>query len=171
VGGLHRIRSALGGLLATALALALMPAVADALPQGFSDRVVYRGLDAPTASAVAPHGVRFVGEKDGVIVRYDGPGDTTPRMVADLSDKVMSAYDRGLEAIALDPGYPERPYLYVSYTYDGSIGGPFPKWGTAGSGRDDRCLPGDPDPGLPDGGGGGHPGAHPVLPQPDPAAA
>jgi glucose/arabinose dehydrogenase len=156
VGGLHRIRSGLGGLLAISLALALTPAGADALPQGFSDRVVYRGLDAPTAIAIAPHGVRFVGEKDGVIVRYDGPGDTTPRMVADLSDKVMSAYDRGLEAIALDPGYPERPYLYASYTYDGSIGGPFPKWGTAGSGREDRCVPATgpnppPDPGLEDG--------------------
>ena len=82
-----------------------MPAAATALPPGFGDRVVHRGLTAPTAVALAPDGRRFVSEKDGTIQVFDSPTDTTPRQVADLSYKVMSAYDRGLEQIVLDPGH------------------------------------------------------------------
>ena len=117
-----RIRAALVGVSTTLLLAALIPAAAGALPPGFSDRIMHRGLTAPTSIAIAPNGNRFVSEKDGTIEIFDGRHDTSPRLVADLSDKVMSAYDRGLEQIVLDPGYPARPYLYASYTYDAPIG-------------------------------------------------
>jgi hypothetical protein len=33
-----------------------------------------------------------------------------------------------LFAIALDPGFPANPYVYVLYTYDAPIGGSAPRW-------------------------------------------
>ena len=34
--------------------------------------------------------------------------------------------------MALDPGFPTRPYVYLLYTYDAAIGGTAPRWGTDG---------------------------------------
>jgi glucose/arabinose dehydrogenase len=152
VGGIHRTRSALLGTLATLSLVALLPAAATALPPGFGDRVVHRGLTAPTAVALAPDGRRFVSEKDGTIQVFDSPTDTTPRQVADLSYKVMSAYDRGLEQIVLDPGYPQRPYLYASYTYNARIGDEPQAWPIPeqpeGDTIEDRCRGSYPEPDL-----------------------
>jgi glucose/arabinose dehydrogenase len=46
-----------------------------------------------------------------------------------------------LHSLALHPNFPATPYVYVLYTYDGVIGGPAPRWGTAGA-TSDPC----PDP-------------------------
>ena len=37
-------------------------------------------------------------------------------MIADLRTEVHSFYERGLLAMALDPAFPQRPYIYVSYS-------------------------------------------------------
>ena len=109
-------------------------------------------LEAPTAVALAPDGRRFVSEKDGTIQVFDSPTDTTPRQVADLSFKVMSAYDRGLEQIVLDPGYPQRPYLYASYTYNARIDAEPQAWPIPeqpeGDTIEDRCRGSYPEPDL-----------------------
>ena len=34
--------------------------------------------------------------------------------------------------MALDPDFPTRPYIYVSYAYDAEIGGTAPRWGAPG---------------------------------------
>jgi glucose/arabinose dehydrogenase len=138
-------------LLALALACAVAaPATGTGLPPGFSDHVVHGGLNEPTAVAVGSDGTTFVAERQGTIQRYDGPGDRSPTQVADLTTEVMSYSQRGLLAMALDPDYPRKPYLYVGYTYDAPLGGTAPTYGTAGV-RDDPCLPGDPDPTFEDG--------------------
>ena len=71
-------------------------------------------------------------EKSGRIKVFASLTATSSTLFADLSTKVYNSWDRGLLGLALDPGFPTKPYLYVLYTYDGTIGGTAPKWGTPG---------------------------------------
>ena len=111
--------------LAVVLALALglpMPAKASELPERFDEQVVYSGLTEPTAVRFSPDGRVFVAEKSGVIKVFADLDDPTPTLFADLGEEVHNFWDRGLLGLALDPGFPAEPYLYVLYTYD-------PHWG------------------------------------------
>ncbi|MGH9367102.1 MAG: PQQ-dependent sugar dehydrogenase, partial [Thermoanaerobaculia bacterium] len=124
-----RLRLAAGFLCLSAAAAA---APAQTLPAGFRDSVVFSGLTMPTAVAFSPDGRVFVAEKSGIIKVFASLTATSPTVFADLSTKVYSYWDRGLLGLALDPGFPTKPYVYVLYAYDGDIGGAAPKWGTAG---------------------------------------
>ncbi|GAB3814851.1 PQQ-dependent sugar dehydrogenase [Micromonospora zhanjiangensis] len=101
-------------------------------PAGFTEQVVLSGLTRPTKLLFAPDGRVFVGQKNGVIKVYDSLADTTATVVADLSSEVYDYEDLGLIGLAVPPDFPANPYLYVSYTYDGRIGGPAPVY-------NDRC--------------------------------
>ena len=114
---------------------------AAALPTGFVDDVVLGGLSKPTAVRFSPDGRIFVAEKSGIIKVFDNLTDSSPTVFADLRTKVHNYWDRGLLSLALDPGFPGRPYVYVLYTYDGAIGGGAPAWGLPGA-TSDGC----PDP-------------------------
>ncbi|MEA2305887.1 MAG: hypothetical protein QOH43_3167 [Solirubrobacteraceae bacterium] len=111
---------------------------------GFAERVAFSGLTEPTAVRFSPDGRVFVAEKSGLIKVFDGLGDTTPTVFADLRTKVHNFWDRGLLGLALDPQFPARPFVYVLYTYDAAIGGTAPRWGTAGA-TSDGC-PSPPGP-------------------------
>ena len=106
--------------------------VAGPLPAGFEETVVFSGLKQPTAVAFSPDGRVFVAEKSGNIQVFASLTATTPTIFANLSNNVFNGWDRGLLGLALDPGFPATPYVYVLYTYDGDIGGAAPKWGTPG---------------------------------------
>ena len=108
------------------------PGAAGALPSGFSETVVFTSLTQPTAVRFSPDGRVFVAEKSGLIKVFDGLTDTTPTVFADLSTNVYNFWDRGLLGLALDPGFPSRPYVYVLYAHDAAIGGTAPRWGTPG---------------------------------------
>ena len=73
-------------------------------------------------------------EKNGRIKVFDNLADTTPTLFADLSTNVYNFWDRGLLGLALDPGFPVQPYVYVLYAYDHELGSsaPAPRWGTPG---------------------------------------
>lgn len=105
-----------------------------ALPSGFQETVVLTGLTNPTAVQFAPDGRVFVAEKRGVIKVFDSLTDTTPDVFADLNVNVHNFWDRGLLGMALDPGFPAEPYVYVLYTYDHVLGSSAaaPRWGTPG---------------------------------------
>jgi glucose/arabinose dehydrogenase len=124
-------------LAAAVLALA-SPAVAPAAtyPAGFSEQTVFSGLTNPTAVRFSPDGRVFVAEKSGLIKVFDSLTDTQPDVFADLRTEVHNFWDRGLLGLALDPGFPNTPYVYVLYTYDAAIGGAAPRWGTAGATSD-----------------------------------
>ncbi len=110
-------------------------AVASAvLPLGFQDTVALSGLDTPTAVRFSPDGRIFVAEKTGVIKVFESLSDPTPGVFADLSTNVYNYWDRGLLGLALAPGFPANPYVYVLYTYDHELhsADPAPKWGTPG---------------------------------------
>ena len=125
-----------GRRLASVSALALLitllssPAArAAVLPTGFQDTQVWGGLTNPTNVEFAPDGHIFVAEKSGLVKVFDSQTDPTPDVFADLRTNVHDFWDRGLLGLAVDPGFPARPYVYVLYTYDAPIGGAPPTWG------------------------------------------
>src|SRR4051794_19026773 len=106
-------------------------ATALALPAGFADTVAFSGLTAPTAVRFSPDGRVFVAEKSGLIKVFSSVTATTPTVFADLRPEVDNYWDRGILGLALDPGFPTTPYVYVSYAYDAPIGGTSPLWNDA----------------------------------------
>ncbi|MGF1663458.1 MAG: LamG-like jellyroll fold domain-containing protein [Kineosporiaceae bacterium] len=130
------------GIVAIEGAVAAPPA--QAVPAGFQDQVLWTGFTAPTEIAFAPDGAVFVAEKSGLVHRFDDLADTTRQQVADLRTAVHNWADRGLLGLAVDPEFgPDRPYLYVQYTYDHVLGdpAPAPRWGTAGETFDSCPTP------------------------------
>ncbi|MEU3627890.1 PQQ-dependent sugar dehydrogenase [Amycolatopsis coloradensis] len=115
------------GALAVAL-VAAAPAQA-AVPAGFTDTVAIGGLSSPTTAAFAPDGRVFIAEKSGLVKVFDSLSDTTPTVFADLRPQTQDFWDRGLLGLAVDPAFPARPYVYVSYTLDAVPGGTPPRWG------------------------------------------
>ncbi len=88
-----------------------------ALPGGFSSETVASGLYTPIAFDFAPGNRIYVAEKFGhVRVVINGVAERTP--FVDISNQVNTYNDRGLVAIAVDPQFPTRPYIYVGYAYD-----------------------------------------------------
>src|SRR5919109_1216123 len=75
----------------TLVAVAAGPSTASAsTPAGFSDSVVFSGLDAPTAIRFSPDGRVFVAEQSGLIKVYDSLRDKTPTVFADLRTQVYN---------------------------------------------------------------------------------
>ena len=109
------------------------PAAAGPPPSGFTERVVMSGLASPTKLVFAPDGRILVAQKNGVIKIFDNLSDTTPTVFADLSTQVFTYGDLGLLGLAVPPDFPATPWVYVSYTYDGRIGGSAPTY-------NDRCA-------------------------------
>ncbi len=119
------------------------------VPTGFADEALLTGLDHPMAIVFAPNGNVFVAEKRGVINFYTDINDQTPTVFADLNTNVHNYWDRGLMGLAVDPGYPAKPNVYVLYAYNHVLGDsahPAPRWPSAdalvppGSKYDDRCT-------------------------------
>ncbi|TCC64536.1 PKD domain-containing protein [Kribbella pittospori] len=142
--GLRRWVAAACVLLLVPLATIESASAVAQVPAGFSEQVVFTGLSNPTNVAFSPDGRVFVAEKSGLIKVFDSLDDPTPSIFADLRTQVYNYWDRGLLGMALHPDFPADPRIYVLYTHDGLIGGPTPKWGTAGA-TDDPC-PSPPGP-------------------------
>jgi glucose/arabinose dehydrogenase/PKD repeat protein len=105
--------------------------LAAALPTGFSDQTVFSGLTNPTAIRFSPDGRVFVAEKRGLVKVFASLSATTPTVFADLRSEVDDYWDRGMVGLELDPDFPTKPYVYVSYTFDAPIGGTAPTWNDA----------------------------------------
>jgi glucose/arabinose dehydrogenase len=105
-------------------------------PMGFSEQTVFSGLTNPTAIRFASDGRVFVAEKSGLVKVFDSLSDPQPEVFADLRTQVHNFWDRGLLGLALDPSFPDNPYVYVLYTHDAAIGGTAPRWGSPGTTSD-----------------------------------
>ena len=116
--------------VAALLAAGAMQAAAQALPAGFQRSDPFTGRSQPTAIAFAHDGRVFVAEKGGRIWAYANLLDAAPVLAADLGARVHDFWDRGLLGFTLDPRFPEVPFGYVLYTYNGGLdlGGPTPRW-------------------------------------------
>lgn len=87
------------------------------LPSGFVSEPVITGLKYPTAISFAAGNRIFIAEKDGrVRVWQNGTLLATP--FVDITPEVNSAGDRGLLGMAVHPEFPDKPYVYLLYTYD-----------------------------------------------------
>jgi glucose/arabinose dehydrogenase len=129
--------------------LALAPSAAQGAQMeapGFQDEPVITGLEEPSTFRFSPDGRVFVAEKTGKILVYDNIADKTPTLFADLRTEAYDSGDRGILGLALDPGFPVKPYVYVLYTYDHILGDPepAPKWGEQDA-TGDACAEPNPE--------------------------
>ena len=98
------------------LALPTGPAhgAATDLPSGFTDSQVASGLTDPTDMEFAPDGRLFVAEQAGR-VRIAKP-DGTLATFLNISTKVDTSGERGLQALTFDPSFSTNRYVYLHYT-------------------------------------------------------
>ncbi len=100
-------------------------------------------MNEPTAFRIASDGRIFVAQKNGEILVFDDFGDSEPSVFADLREAVYDNGDRGLLGLALDPGFPARPYVYALHTFDHVLGedpaGDYPRWGQPPEFEGDPC--------------------------------
>jgi glucose/arabinose dehydrogenase len=110
------------------------------LPPGFQTSTVFNGLTQPTAVKFSPDGRVFIAEKSGLIKVFDSFADTTAKVFADLRTEVYDGGDRGLLGLALDPGFPTKPYVYVLYSRDAPLGGTPPVFNDKCSNSTNGCV-------------------------------
>ncbi|NNF53089.1 MAG: hypothetical protein HKN03_01470, partial [Acidimicrobiales bacterium] len=122
----------LSAILVVSALAGVPPAGADpALPEGFSYDLVATGFVYPTAVAIAPDGQVFIAEKAGRVRQLDSPNDSTPELLIDLREQVHNHNDRGLTGLAVDPGFPSRPFIYLGFALDRlPQGGAIPAYGS-----------------------------------------
>src|SRR5215217_7743386 len=109
------IALALLASVGTLLGLPIGPAQGAAnLPPGFTDSQVVGGLTNPTDMEFAPDGRLFVAEQAGR-VRIAKP-DGTFTTFLNISTKVDSSGERGLQALTFDPSFSTNRYVYLHYT-------------------------------------------------------
>jgi uncharacterized repeat protein (TIGR01451 family) len=113
-----------GWLLGTLLLGGMQGAFAQTLPAGFQRTDPILGRAAPTGVYFAHDGRVFVTEKSGQIWVYQNLLDPAPQLFADLRNVVHDFWDRGLLGFALDPRFPEVPYVYAQYAFNGGLGLP-----------------------------------------------
>jgi glucose/arabinose dehydrogenase len=119
---MNRGRGASCALRAAPLAVAILalagPAAAQfALPTDFDDELVVAGLDEPVGMAFLPDGRLFVIERASARVRLvvnDVLAAVDPVVI--VPDVDASYGEEGLLGIAVDPGWPARPFVYLQYT-------------------------------------------------------
>ncbi len=83
----------------------------------FSEEIVLKDLPISTAISFASPTRAYLAIKIGQILTVD-EGVVMKTPFIDLSDIINKHTDRGLLGLAVDPDFPERPYLYISYVYD-----------------------------------------------------
>src|SRR5919112_5558439 len=114
------VMAAVGGALVAVGLLVLMLVVilptgpargAANLPPGFTETQVVSGLTNPTDMEFAPDGRLFVAEQAGR-VRIAKP-DGTLSTFLDISTKVDSSGERGLQALTFDPNFSTNRYVYL----------------------------------------------------------
>src|SRR5262245_17275524 len=91
------------------------------LPAGFQATTIASGLEQPAGLGFSPDGRLFVAEKTGKLrLIKDGALLATPFLdAADLAQPPQRFDDyseRGLLGVAVDPGFPAVPFVYVYYS-------------------------------------------------------
>jgi len=109
-------RYAIGfGLLG--LVLAAAPAArGQVVPDGFSVETLVPGLSAPVGFQFLPGGRVLFAEQFAARVRLVRSNNTVQATPVLALTGVSTGGERGLLGVAIDPGFPGRPYLYLHYT-------------------------------------------------------
>ena len=115
-----RVRARFTLFIVSSLALgaaALAHAAAGTVPTGFTDSPVVSGLSFPTGMTSLPDGRVLFTEQFTARIRLIVNGALSPVdpvcTVPDVRNNPNS--EQGLLGIAVDPGWPVRPYIYVHY--------------------------------------------------------
>src|SRR4029453_11554419 len=93
-----------------------------AVPSGFQDTTVASGISAPAALGFAPDGRLFVAEKASGRLRLLKKGAPAATPFLDVNQVLQapltldSYSERGLLGVAVDPGFPAVPFVYVYYS-------------------------------------------------------
>jgi glucose/arabinose dehydrogenase len=112
---LAAVAGALLASMAALLALAISPAQSTVtLPAGFTESQVVSGLTNPMDMEFAPDGRLFVAEQAGkvFIAKPDGMLAT----FLDISTKVDSSGERGMQALTFNPNFSTNRHVYLHYT-------------------------------------------------------
>jgi glucose/arabinose dehydrogenase len=95
----------------------------DALPAGYVDEGVTNVSGLVTGLALTPDGRLLISTQEGQIwVRKNGALLPTPVLDLAAADLVCSAFERGIESVAVDPDFATNNRIYVYYTYNGADG-------------------------------------------------
>jgi glucose/arabinose dehydrogenase len=90
-------------------------AAAQTVPTNFGDQLIFSGIESPTNMAFLPDGRLLVTEQATGRVRVVIENRPTAE-VAGTVDSLLIATEAGLIGVAVDPGWPGRPYVYVTAT-------------------------------------------------------
>lgn len=85
--------------------------------ENFIEEVYLRDLPISTAIAFASSDKAYLALKIGIIQVVE-KGKVLPTPFIDISAVVNKHTDRGLLGLAVDPDFPRKPFLYISYVYD-----------------------------------------------------
>src|SRR5262245_26380719 len=109
----YRIAAALTGILLSAARLD----AAVLLPTGFANDTLLTGLDEPNSMAFLPDGRVLITEtRTGKVRLFVNDHIAASDPVLTVPDLVASDIERGLQGVAVDPGWPARPWVYLYYT-------------------------------------------------------
>jgi len=109
------LRAILCTIVLSASGLGSTRSHAQVYPPGFQDEFVVGGFQEPTTFVFVPDGRTLVAERQGR-VRVVQNGTVLAQSM--LSVQAATGYEQGLLGMALAPGFPAPPYLYVCYSYD-----------------------------------------------------
>jgi glucose/arabinose dehydrogenase len=115
--GAHPVPLRIAAAATVAVLASTRPAVAQhAVPTDFQDHSVVTGLDQPVGMAFLPDGRLLVVERSTARVRLIVGGAVAATDPILTVPDVNAAYgERGLLGVAVDPGWPVRPYVYVQH--------------------------------------------------------
>jgi glucose/arabinose dehydrogenase len=119
----YTLRLSIGAAALAALLCLLPAAICDAaVPTDFADTTVASGFSQPVGFAFLPDGRALVIEQVSANIRLvvNGSIGSNDPLVT-VPDVYTSGNERGLLGIAVDPGWPTRPYIYVYYSHSGTF--------------------------------------------------
>ncbi|TMQ55769.1 MAG: hypothetical protein E6K72_05950 [Candidatus Eisenbacteria bacterium] len=118
---LHR-RFHIAAALAGVLLCAVPSHAAVRLPTGFVNDILLTGLAEPNSMAFLPDGrLLFTEQRTGAVRLFVNGHIAASDPVLVVPDLTSLDYERGLQGVAVDPGWPTRPYLYLYYTRVGGF--------------------------------------------------
>ncbi|MGH7894667.1 MAG: PQQ-dependent sugar dehydrogenase, partial [Candidatus Binatia bacterium] len=91
-----------------------------AVPTGFADELVVGGLSEPTAMAWLPDGRLLVAERVSAKIRLVVGGVLEPDPIFTVPEVEALQTEEGLLGLAVDPAFPDRPYVYLYFTHAGT---------------------------------------------------
>ena len=114
--------SAIAAVFALSLFFILGRAIAITLPAGFVSENAFPSLsfELPVQVVFLPDGRKLVVELEGRVWTLLPSGEKWPTPFLDLTEEVRSHHDLGMIGCAIDPDFPEAPWVYLSYVAEPS---------------------------------------------------